>query len=225
MINFDKQLLDKFKYVNSDVVEPLFYTTDVFEKEREKISFIKKVESVIRKAIEYNALMHYIKDELKLDNCAVFSAINSKDVLLEIHHAPFTLFDIVETMLNKRLDLNIPITSLSLAEEVLILHYGGEIGLIQVSKTVHDLMHSGKISPEPNQIIGDVHAFYTKNKVFLSEAAEEKYLRFKDKTEDKFVLSDLLDESLNATNIEKKAFINDYLMTKDSKKLESHGNL
>lgn len=115
-------------------------------KEREK--YIKTVETIIRRSLEYKTYIKFLKDHLDMKRCLILKNIkvsNGKRYHIEIHHEPFTLFDIVETVINKRLAYEKSIGSLEVAKEVMELHYDGNVGLIPLTTTMHELVHSGRI--------------------------------------------------------------------------------
>ena len=132
-----------------------------------------------------------------MSRCTVLKNIkngNGRHYRIEIHHEPFTLFDIVETVINRRLDAGEPINPLLVADEVMELHYSGEIGLIPLTVTMHELVHNGRIFI-PLQFI------YQKYDVFCKEY--EKYMNPSviEKIEAKANLSlhteDIVSDSLN----------------------------
>jgi len=178
IVNFSNELCS-LKYIESAEVEPLFYAKDSFKDEGEKIKYIKKVEAVVRRSQEYTDLVKYIRTDLEINRCTILSALAAGKVSVELHHAPFTLFDIVEAVLNNRLNKGIVFTTLNLAEEVLILHYEGLVGLTPLSATIHELVHSGGMYVNPKDIIGNVEAFVERYEGNLSEAAVEKILNFR----------------------------------------------
>jgi hypothetical protein len=49
-----------------------------------------------------------------------------------------------------------------LANEVMKIHYENKVGLVPLSKTVHELAHNGEIFINLNQIFGDVKSFIMK---------------------------------------------------------------
>ena len=119
-----------------------------FRTPKERVKFIKMVESVCRKSMEYKEYIRFLKRNTDLRRCTVLKNLNTtngKKYTIEVHHEPFTLFDIVETVLNKREMLGEKIEPLSIADEVMALHYDGKIGLIHLSATMHQLVHDDKI--------------------------------------------------------------------------------
>lgn len=112
-------------------------------KERDK--YIKNIERIVRSSMEYRDYISFLKNHIDMDKCAFFQQISSKEskhVKVEIHHEPFTLYDIVNVVLQKFIDNGESLNDLLIADEVLELHYSNLVGLIPLSKTVHKLVHN-----------------------------------------------------------------------------------
>jgi len=149
--------------------EPEFYGTIEFYGDPDEIltdekrfnKFIKSIESIVRKSLECKEFIKYLKEELKMDHCYFLKNIQlSKVVSLELHHTPFTLFDIVKIVASKMITENVkPFSTFLVAKKVVELHYKGMIGLVPVSKTIHELIHAGKVIVPPHIIFGNVQKF------------------------------------------------------------------
>lgn len=169
------------------------YTTRL-ETEKEKEKFIKRVENVVRSSMEYRDYIAYLKEYVNMNMCAFFSNVengNGAKVRIEIHHEPLTLFDIVKTIINKYLDEAIPINDLYIADEVMELHYKNKVGLIPLSKSVHQIIHNS------NEIIIPLTLVYGNYTAFLDEYAE--YL-------DEAIL-DKIERKINETKTFKKDMV------------------
>ena len=152
--------------------KPKYQTT----KDRDK--YIKTVEQTIRKSFEYRTYIQFLKQNLDMGRCIVLKNIKAssagKHYSIEIHHEPFTLYDIVGTILNKRDQLGQPVDALSIADEVMGLHYEGKIGLIPLSKTMHELVHSGRIFIPLQYIYQDYVAFAKEYEPYMETTLIEK---------------------------------------------------
>ena len=104
--------------------------------------------------MEYRDYVQYLKENVDMDACAFFKNVTSntkennenKKVKIEIHHEPFTLEDYVSVVLDKYIEEGQEIDALDIAEEVMELHYNNEVGLIPLSKTIHQIVHNtGKV--------------------------------------------------------------------------------
>ena len=81
-----------------------------------------------------------------MTKCSFFNNVkNSKRVSIEIHHSPFSLYDITSIVAEKQMHENGEFNYFKIAEEVLKLHYQCKVGLIPLSATVHELVHLGQV--------------------------------------------------------------------------------
>lgn len=168
------------------------YTTP---RDREK--FIKTCENVIRKSTEYKEYIRFLKNNLNMDACIVLSNIkngNGKRYHIEIHHEPFTLFDIVETVISKRLDLGESINALNVADEVMDLHYSGMVGLVPLTTTMHELVHNGRIFIPLQYIYHKYNEFFKEYEQYMNTSLIEK---IEAKVNLSLQTQDLVSDSLN----------------------------
>lgn len=155
----------------------LRYQLDLTD-ERERVSFIKKCEKIVRNSYEYKEFVEFLKSYMDMRECAYFANVNNyetRNVKIEIHHAPFTLYDIVDTVLRKRASYGKDVTILGVCNEVMGLHYMGYVGLIPLAATVHSLVHSGNVSIPMRNVFGNFHIFYTQYEGFMSADLKDAY--------------------------------------------------
>lgn len=149
--------------------------------DRDQIKFIKRVETLVRTSMEYRDYINFLKDYVNMKHCAFFNNIENSQgskVRIEIHHEPLTLFDIVQTVLNKHLDEGIPINDLFIADEVMELHYKNQVGLIPLSKSVHQIVHNGTDIIIPlNMVYGEYAKFIEEYNDYLDESVVSKLER------------------------------------------------
>lgn len=149
----------------------------IFKSAKDRERFVLKVEAIIRNSGEYKRYIKFLKEKMDWKRCAILkNAIcgNGKKYTIHVHHEPFTLFDIVDTVLNK-FDLEgIPYNKLSLAEEVMALHYDGKVGLINLTKTQHELVHNGKVFIPLQYIYHDYADFFTNYESYMSDDLKNK---------------------------------------------------
>lgn len=154
--------------VNADGV---FYD---LSNDKTKVSFITYVEMLIRQSYEYKMFIKTLKEDLDMNTCTYFHNINiSMKIGIEMHHSPFTLFDICLIMLNKFMEEDIAIDPFELAKAVMYEHFVGRVGLLPLCKTVHELVHAGQIIIPITYVFGDVGEFYRKNWQYLTETQKE----------------------------------------------------
>ena len=135
----------------------------VFRNAKDKDKFIKRTERIIRSSLEYRDYIVFLRENVDMTKCAFFNAVSNeqgKHIHIEIHHAPFTLYDYVKAVVERYESEGLPMNDLMIADEVMELHYNNQVGLIPLSKTIHEMVHnSDKITIPLNMIYGDYRSF------------------------------------------------------------------
>ena len=129
---------------------------------RERRKYIATLEKLVRSSREYKEYVKYLKTHFDMTHCEVLPAVttgNGKKYSIDIHHEPFQLSWITDTVLHKRQDLGESLDPFLTADEIMELHYRGLVGLIPLSKTVHELVHSDRIMIPLNYVYQDYHKF------------------------------------------------------------------
>ena len=122
--------------------------TYIMYDDRTRFKFIKTIEKYVRGSYEYKQLIEYLHSQLGMTYDMFFNNVSkstSKRISIEIHHLPFTLYDIVNVILTKFEAEDIPLDPYAIAEEVTMCHYKGMVTLVPLSVTVHQLYHRGDI--------------------------------------------------------------------------------
>ena len=97
------------------------------------------------------------KEDLKdLENV---NNVESYKIRIELHHSPFTLYDIAIIVTNKRLRTGEPMDVELVAKEIMLLHYSLLIGIIPLSQTVHELVHNNYLFVPIQNVLGKVDEF------------------------------------------------------------------
>ena len=119
----------------------------VITNDKQRVKLIKTIESYCRSSMEYKDLISYLRKYVNMDQCTFLENFKTgnKRGSIEIHHAPFTLFSIVDIVMRKQEDQLGYIDEFKVAEEVMRLHYMGLVGLVPLAVTVHQLVHDGQI--------------------------------------------------------------------------------
>ena len=182
------------KRIKTVIPEDMEYVT-IINNDKDKSKYIKRCETIIRSSNEYKDYISFLKEHVDMNRCAFFQNIGSNEtrkIKIEIHHEPFTLYDYVEVVVDKCISEGLPLNDLMIADEVMELHYNNQVGLIPLSKTIHEIIHnSTKLVIPLNMVYGD----YTS---FLSSPEYESYV------DD---LYDKLESKINATkNLTKESF-------------------
>lgn len=150
------------------------------DSERDLDKLIKRIERIVRSSMEYRDIMAFLRQNVDFDKCAFFNQVSKEDntkIRIEIHHEPLTLYDIVKTVLEKYIKEGMEIDDLYIAEEVMELHYANMVGLIPLSKTIHQVVHKS------DKIIIPIHMCYGNYQKFLDMYG--KYLEDDDPIWDK----------------------------------------
>ena len=148
-----------------------------FRSNKDRVKYIKHIERVIRRSLEYKDFIRMLKLKMGMNKCAVFPNIengNGKKYSIEVHHEPFTLFDIVNIVMVRRESENESINVYDVADEVLELHYAGLIGLISLSVTIHELVGCNQVFIPLQWIYHDYHKFYELYSDYIDENIREK---------------------------------------------------
>lgn len=158
-------------------------------KSKDRDKFVKRVERIVRSSMEYRDYVKFLKEHVHLDSCIFFQKVTnsgqnkSKRISIEIHHEPFTLYDIVNTVVTKYQSEGLPINDLNIADEVMELHYANKVGLVPLSKTAHQMIHdSVKLVVPLNLCYGTYSDFLEEYEPYIDESLYEKLERKMDIT-------------------------------------------
>ena len=180
MAKKDNPAKDKvfFDLIFSEYQKDTFYDTlNLLENEKQKEKFIKTVEKIVRGSIEYRNYIKYLKTEALNVKCTILNKLPEEvtsSISIEMHHFPFTLYDLTEIILNKYLKNGKPFTRLSIANELMDSHYFNQVGIIPLSVTMHQLAHSNPNILSKNNIFGSYSKFIEEYELYLTEEHENK---------------------------------------------------
>lgn len=156
-----------------------FYSVlDLDENQKSRTKFIQTIEAFVRTSFEYKNYISYLKTEANLTYCSLMGSISEEvlgDLSIEIHHYPFTLYDIVDTVLSKQICENLPFTRMSIANEVMELHYSMKVGMVPLTLTAHQLAHTGSILINPKHVFGDFNALMKDYRIYMSDEVKERF--------------------------------------------------
>jgi hypothetical protein len=165
--------------IEFDNLENFDYKFDNYDNEKALMKYIKGIESLVRHSLEYKRYIRYLKDTQDLTNCAFFKKINIKDLEktgIEFHHYPFNLYEIVYTVVNEQSNfLCDPVNTFMVCNEVMKLHYENKVGLVPLSKTLHQLAHNGEIFINFDSVFGDFKIFIEEYEDFINPDLLEAY--------------------------------------------------
>lgn len=140
--------------------------------EKARVKLIKTIEAIVRDSLEYKEFIAYLNSGLDMTYCTFFNNVSKKKarrIRIEIHHIPFSLFDIVNIVIRKYEDEELPIDPIKIAEEVMELHYKGMVGLVPLSETVHELYHRGDVFIPLQYVDRGFLLFYQNYKPYMKE--------------------------------------------------------
>lgn len=179
------------EFENSEVMlinEIPEYTTEDYDlfNEKDFKKYIDDIERMVRSSKEYRDYIQYLRNYMDMNASAFFANVNnieSTKIKIEIHHTPFTLFDITLTVFNKRSRLQEQLDIEMVAKEVAYLHYFLYVGLIPLSKTEHKLVHTQSLFIPLNLVLGKFDQFIEMYREDIPEDAMARYNTYKDMTE------------------------------------------
>lgn len=120
-----------FCFVDQDILE---------DDEKAKTKFIKNVEKTVRSSSEYKKWLNFLKSTLSIDLQCYHSGNLPNMCSLEIHHHPYTLFQLVDiTMYNMQDELY---TIFDLAKNVMKLHFMNLVGFVPLCISSHENYHA-----------------------------------------------------------------------------------
>ena len=150
--------------------------------DRDKL--ITRIEKMVRNCYEYRELISFLKEEMNLDHCILFTNVTYDIASIELHHEPIRLFDVVDTVLRKHEVLygEDNINAFEVANEVMKCHYEARIPLVPVTATVHKLIHSDGLFI-PIQVIsqsgfGNWRLFLSLYKPYMSDEFMNRFKEY-----------------------------------------------
>ena len=167
------------------------YFRETFKREkildaREYNNFIKACERMIRQSDEYKTFIYKVHNELGgqgIQSCNILGMVTSEEATLEVDHYPFTLFEICSAVTSKFIREKIPFNTFMVADQVMKLHFDLKVGFTVLSKTVHQLRHSGKVFIPLNNVAGHFMEFFKEYKEDLEPETITNFSKLVDMTQ------------------------------------------
>lgn len=166
-------LPDKINIENVPEFESQIYN---LEDDKEYKKYIKDVERQVRTSFEYRRFTRFLRNNFGMNKCAVLEGVSNADtydIKIEIHHYPFSLYDIIETVVAKRNYYKESLDIQMVAKEATQLHYKCLIGLISLSETAHQLAHNNRLFIPVDKVFGRYQLFVDYYKPFCGDALLE----------------------------------------------------
>ena len=154
---------------NTDLFNIKFSQAESILDDSDRKKLIKASERQIRSSFEYSKYLGFLKNELNMVRCSFFAKVDADKASIEMHHYPFTLFELCDVVMSKQLDEGKRVTSFSITNEVLKLHYAHLAGLVPLSVTVHQLAHAGKVFINIAQVFGNIAEFVKRYREYIDQ--------------------------------------------------------
>lgn len=156
------------------------YTTEDYDlfNEKDFKKYIDDVEKMVRSSREYREAIQYMRKYMDMNTSAFSRNINnieSNKIKIELHHTPFTLYDIALAVFNRRSRLGEPLDIELVAKEVAYIHYLLIVGLIPLSKTEHKLVHNQALFVPVDKVLGNYEKFIDMYEKDIPEDAMARY--------------------------------------------------
>ena len=169
------------KVTESDIDISEFDSTLAYLESKDDLTekVINYIEREIRGSYEYRGYISYLKNELDLTKCALLPGIDCKDgaASLEFHHYPLNLYEITEIIGKQLIDSlgeNDSISCFDIAEKVMEEHYKGNVGLVPLTKTLHDMAHNRSIIIPISKVNGNYKTFLKKYNTYIDSDIKDR---------------------------------------------------
>lgn len=173
------------------------------EDDKSYKTYISDIEREVRGSFEYRQFINFLRTNMEMNRCAYIVEATNKEsytIKIEIHHYPFTLYDISEIVYTKRVYYRESLDVEMVAKEVMELHYKCMVGLVPLSETVHKLVHNSKLFIPITNVFGRYDLFMDYYDPFISPEQKDIVNRIEKYTREQ--TSDLLNTTiLDANNV------------------------
>lgn len=141
----------------------------------ERVPICKSAESLIRRSSEYSSWVGFLKNDVGLNRCSILGNINDSDgVDIEMHHFPLSLYDICWAISGRQRQEQGRFSSCTIADEALGIHYHWQVGIVPLSKTPHELHHSGTIPLSLDMVWGRWQEFFDQYRQYQTMSCTRK---------------------------------------------------
>lgn len=155
---------------------------DLFDEKQFK-KYIDDVERIVRSSKEYRDFVQYLRKYMDMNSSAFLQNVSNAEstkIKIELHHTPFTLFDIALTVFNKRTRCHEPLDVVLVAKEVCYIHYFLYVGLIPLSRTEHKLVHNQALFVPLDLVLGRYDQFIEMYEKDIPADAMDRYNTYKE---------------------------------------------
>ena len=221
----NQQSFEKSNILN---IEDIVYDIEDYDlfNEKDFKKYINDIEKIVRQSREYKTFIQYLRNFMNMNHSLFMpnvSNIDTTKIKIELHHTPFTLYDIVMTIFNKRKDNDEPLSCFLVAKEVCYIHYFLYVGLIPLSKTEHKLVHNQSLFVPIDKVLGRYDRFIEMYDKYIPEDAMARYNTYKEMTNNYNFYQNTQILNLNPTYIQHNR--NNYLGSYNSAELQNIFNI
>lgn len=156
---------------DSDLMD-IQFGTEQFDSDKQRRKFINSVKSIVRHSPEYKLWREYITVTLGENYCVVTGELK-REVTINIHHHPFTLYEIIDNVIEEFLTEGALFTSLDVSKKVMQLHYEDKIGYVPLATTIHEKYHNGFLQIPIEVVKGNWKQLLTEYSKFMTEEEKE----------------------------------------------------
>ena len=142
--------------------------TKNFETPKHEFTFVRSVESLVRRSLEYKNWRRYVMNEFDAVNCSITNE-SGQELTVEVHHHIPTLFTLVKCFVTKHILNAEEFTSFQIAEEVMEYHYRNKIGYVSIIKSLHEKHHNGYLQIPMDVVKGNYKAFLEEFDKFIDD--------------------------------------------------------
>lgn len=139
-----------------------------FIEEKDLNSFIKKCEALVRRSPEYQEWGRYLREVFDAHVCSITDEIDA-ETSVEIHHHPMTLYDIVKSIVLRKIDNNEEFCSFDISMETITLHFSNSVGIVPLITSMHQKYHNGFLDIPMEMVLGDYKEWMDKYSSYLNE--------------------------------------------------------
>lgn len=163
----------------TDIVREDYYDRSIITSLDDLINSAKRIESLFRNSREYRNYICSVREGLGKKNCAYFTDKDFNEATLELHHI-YSLYDItmlVGTKLLTELDRDEFLTVYDVVNGLIQFHMKDYALIIMLSKTVHELYHSGQyeLPKDSNELhLGNYTGFIKEYREYMDKEEVEK---------------------------------------------------
>jgi hypothetical protein len=139
-----------------------------FENEAEYKRFVKNTEMLVRRCNEYKLWKDYIIDVLQINECMITHE-SIDQVSIEVHHHIPSMYTLICSLVNKKLDNSQEFCTFDIAQEAIELHFKNKIGYVTLIKSLHEKFHNGFLTIPISMVKGDYTYFIKEYSKYMDE--------------------------------------------------------